>query len=77
MTERLLQYIWQFQHFNNSALITVENEKLQIIHPGTINSNQGPDFTNAKIVLPLILGVILAMLLGSRAYLWYTRIKST
>ena len=26
---------------------------------------------------PLILGVILAMLLGSRVYFWYTRIKST
>ena len=49
MTERLLQYIWQFQYFNRSDLLTDEGEQLQIIHPGTINSNQGPDFTDAKI----------------------------
>jgi hypothetical protein len=49
MTERLLQYIWQFQYFNGSNLVTDEAELLQIIHPGNINSNQGPDFTDAKI----------------------------
>jgi len=49
MTERLLQYIWQFQHFNASHLFTVEDEPLQIIHPGLYNTNQGPDFINAQI----------------------------
>ena len=49
MTERLLQYIWQFQYFNLNGLVTEEGELLQIIHPGSINSNQGPDFTDAKI----------------------------
>lgn len=49
MTERLLQYIWQFQYFNRNDLVTDEGESLQIIYPGTINSNQGPDFTDAKI----------------------------
>jgi Protein of unknown function (DUF2851) len=49
MTERLLQYIWQFQYFNRSDLVTEEGEQLQIIHPGSINFNQGPDFTDAKI----------------------------
>jgi len=49
MTERLLQYIWQFQYFNNSELLTIEEEPVQIIHPGTYNTNQGPDFTDAKI----------------------------
>jgi hypothetical protein len=49
MTERLLQYIWQFQYFNRSNLVTDEGEQLQIIHPGFINRNQGPDFTDAKI----------------------------
>ena len=49
MTERLLQYIWQFQHFNKSELATIENEPLQIIHPGQFNTNQGPDFLDAKI----------------------------
>ncbi|GAB2810884.1 DUF2851 family protein [Ferruginibacter profundus] len=49
MTERLLQYIWQFQYFNKSELLTIEEEPLQIIHPGTYNTNQGPDFIDAKI----------------------------
>ncbi len=49
MTERLLQYIWQFQHFNAKGLLTEEGESLQVIHPGTLNTNQGPDFTDAKI----------------------------
>lgn len=49
MTEKLLQYIWQFQHFNKSELQTSSGEKLQIIFPGKLNSNQGPDFLNAQI----------------------------
>ena len=49
MNERLLQYIWQFQCYNQSSLTTEEDEELQIIHPGTFNTNQGPDFLNAKI----------------------------
>ncbi len=49
MTERLLQYIWQFQYYNPADLKTEEGEILQIIHPGTINTDQGPDFFDAKI----------------------------
>ena len=49
MTERLLQYIWQMQLFNKANLITAEEELLQIIFPGNYNTNQGPDFLEAKI----------------------------
>ncbi len=49
MTERLLQYIWQFQYFNKNELATAEGESLQITHPGNFNTNQGPDFLDAKI----------------------------
>ena len=49
MTERLLQYIWQFRHFNSTVLQTTQLQHIQIIHPGTYNTNQGPDFLNAKI----------------------------
>ena len=51
MTERLLQYIWQFQYFNKSELQTTAGEKVQIIHPGTINTHQGPDFADAKMLI--------------------------
>jgi hypothetical protein len=49
MTERLLQFIWQFQYFNKNELTTSAGEILQIIHTGQYNNNQGPDFLNAKI----------------------------
>lgn len=49
MTERLLQFIWQFQYFNAVALTDVDGEPLAILHPGTLNTNQGPDFSEAKV----------------------------
>ncbi|HEX7904591.1 MAG TPA: DUF2851 family protein [Chitinophagaceae bacterium] len=49
MTERLLQFIWQFQYFNRNALSTLDGEAIQVLLPGHYNTNQGPDFTNAKI----------------------------
>ena len=51
MTERLLQFIWQFQYFNKGELQTTTGEKIQIIFPGTNNTNQGPDFNDAKIII--------------------------
>ena len=30
-------------------MVTIDNERVQIIHAGAINLNQGPDFLNAKI----------------------------
>jgi hypothetical protein len=49
MTERLLHFIWQFQYFNKSELTTTTGEPVQIIFPGQYNTNQGPDFLNAKV----------------------------
>lgn len=49
MTEKLLQYIWQFQYFNSKELVTIEGDILQINYPGFLNTNQGPDFLEAKI----------------------------
>ena len=49
MNERLLQFIWQFQYFNHTYLTTVDDKNLQIIHPGSLNQNAGPDFSEAKI----------------------------
>ncbi len=49
MNERLLQFIWQFQYFNKNELAAVDGTSLQIIHPGFLNKNQGPDFAEAKI----------------------------
>lgn len=55
MKEDLLQFIWKFQYFNGSELQCTSGETLQVIHPGTHNSNQGPDFKEAKIKINDIL----------------------
>ena len=49
MNERLLQFIWQFRHFGRQSLQLVNGENFEIIHPGRLNTNQGPDFLEAKI----------------------------
>lgn len=49
MTEKLLQYIWQFQHFSQSSLQTTSGDNLLIISPGKLNRDQGPDFLNAQV----------------------------
>ncbi|HEY2726595.1 MAG TPA: DUF2851 family protein [Parafilimonas sp.] len=49
MNERLLQFIWQFRYFNQTSLLTTDGKALQVIHPGNLNCNAGPDFFEAKI----------------------------
>src|SRR5215216_3665083 len=49
ITEKLLQFIWQFQYFNTSELCTTEGEALEVVMPGSLNRNQGPDFLNAQV----------------------------
>lgn len=49
MQEDLLHYVWKHQRFSNSALLTAENENVEVLQPGIHNHNQGPDFLEAKI----------------------------
>jgi hypothetical protein len=49
MNESLLQFIWQFQYFNQEALQTTAGEPVQIMKSGLPNTNQGPDFLDARI----------------------------
>lgn len=49
MNEAFLHYIWQCQYFDKSELITTSGEPLSVIKPGNYNTDQGPDFSNAKI----------------------------
>ncbi|MES2648545.1 MAG: DUF2851 family protein [Bacteroidota bacterium] len=51
MTEKLLQFIWQFQYFNKQSLCTVAGETLQVLQAGYLNKNQGPDFEQARITV--------------------------
>jgi hypothetical protein len=49
MREEILQYIWKFQYYNNKSLLCTNGDRISVIHPGTHNYNQGPDFTEARI----------------------------
>lgn len=49
MQERLLQYIWQHQYFNTQCLQTICGKQVVILHSGSFNTNQGPDFLHARI----------------------------
>jgi hypothetical protein len=49
VTEAFLHYIWQYQYFNKEGLQTSDDEPLQIFKPGIINTNSGPDFSDARI----------------------------
>lgn len=57
ISEKLLYYIWQYQKFNTHLLKTEGGESLQIVHVGQPNTNAGPDFLEAKILINDILWV--------------------
>ena len=49
MKEDFLHYVWKFQKFNKSDLITTSGSTLKVITPGSHNHNSGPAFFNSKI----------------------------
>lgn len=51
MNEHLLQFIWQHLYFNRDELSTIQLEPVQIISQGLLNTNQGPDFLHAKLLI--------------------------
>jgi len=49
MTEDFLQYIWQNRLYISDGNITTDDEPVENIHPGYLNSDAGPDFTDARV----------------------------
>jgi hypothetical protein len=49
MTEKLLQYIWQFGYFSHAGLRTQGGEPVHILQRGQWNANEGPDFLDARV----------------------------
>ncbi|HLG35016.1 MAG TPA: DUF2851 family protein [Bacteroidia bacterium] len=49
MTEDFLHYIWKHRLYKTSNLETTGGEKISVEHPGTHNTDAGPDFFNARI----------------------------
>lgn len=51
MQEDFLHFVWQFQQFNKKGLTTSEGEAVNIIKPGVLNVDAGPDFRESKIII--------------------------
>jgi hypothetical protein len=49
MTERLLHFLWQFGYFNPAGLRTQGGDTIQLIDRGQYNTNEGPDFLDARV----------------------------
>ncbi|MCK5839225.1 MAG: DUF2851 family protein, partial [Bacteroidales bacterium] len=50
MPEEFLHYIWKYQLLN-PVLVSTTGEEVRIIKPGIHNSDAGPDFIDARIVI--------------------------
>lgn len=55
MTEKLLQYLWNFKIFRNFDFIDIEGNPVEIIEFGKWNTNAGPDFLDAKVKISNVL----------------------
>lgn len=55
MTEKLLQYLWNFKVFHTFDFKDVEGNAVEIIEFGKWNTNAGPDFLDAKVKVGNIL----------------------
>ena len=46
--ERLYQYLWKHKMFGKEFYLS-NGERLEILYPGVLNTDAGPDFSNARI----------------------------
>ncbi len=47
--EKLIHYVWKHKMYPAGPLFTTDGQPLEIVDPGLLNANQGPDFFNAKV----------------------------
>lgn len=51
MKEELLHYFWRIKKWSGLVLETTSGLSCEIIHPGELNTNAGPDFLNSRITI--------------------------
>ncbi len=51
MQERLLHFIWKHQYFDGQDLRSDGGETVQVLNPGRLNDDQGPDFLDAELLI--------------------------
>ena len=47
--EKLLHYVWMHKLLPSKKFTTTDGQNVKILDPGQHNTNQGPDFINARI----------------------------
>lgn len=51
MTEAFLHYVWQFQYYERTSLMTTSGDPVSVFTPGQRNPHSGPDFFQARLRL--------------------------
>lgn len=46
-----MQYMWQFRIWGNSEKLLNDGRRVMLLDPGKLNTDSGPDFFNAKIII--------------------------
>ncbi|MCI9607639.1 MAG: DUF2851 family protein [Muribaculaceae bacterium] len=49
--EKLMQYVWQQRLWPVGEMRTVDGKRVEVIDPGLLNTDAGPDFFNAKVAI--------------------------
>lgn len=49
LTEDLLHFVWRKRLYDDRRLRTTDEQTVQVLHPGHLNHNAGPDFLNARL----------------------------
>ncbi len=49
MQESFIQHLWSLQYFDKAGLSTTEAEPIEVYEPGSLNTDAGPDFSNARL----------------------------
>lgn len=50
-SEDILQWIWKNLFFDGKNLVSEEGLSIQILEQGTLNTSNGPDFKNARVII--------------------------
>ncbi|MEM9391309.1 MAG: DUF2851 family protein [Bacteroidota bacterium] len=51
MQEAFIHFVWKHQYFNKGALTTTEGLAANVLKPGSYNTDAGPDFKEAKVII--------------------------
>ncbi len=57
MNEDFVQAVWKHQLFNQQEFKTTNGQSIRVVHPGTLNTDAGPDFNSAKVFIDNLLWV--------------------